>query len=316
MNEVAGVIIAIVLFYLLLLALSTVIYSKITAVGFVNPLKKLCGSARRLQDGDYSSRVNLHLKNEFGELENAFNAMAAKVEQEISLRKQSEEQRKKLILELSHDLKNPFASVVGYAEMCLSKQELPKDELEKYLKIIYNNGIRASKLINGLFELSKLESTEFKLEKEKTDVCEYLREEIAKNIPVLDDAGFVYEFVIPDHEIFAGLDKKLIDRVFQNLFANAVSYNPKGTKLSIGLEDGGDEICILFKDDGAGIPSQIADTVFAPFVRFEKSSPAGGSGLGLSIVLRIVEAHGGRIILNTKENAGCEFNIYLPKDLR
>jgi signal transduction histidine kinase len=315
-NEVAGVIFAIVLFYLLLLALSTVVYSKITSVSFVNPLKELGKSASRLKEGDYSARVNLHLKNEFGELEEAFNAMAGKIEEETALRKSSEEQRKKLILELSHDLKNPFASIVGYTELCLAKKDLNEDEREKYLKIIYNNSSRANKLINGLFELSKLESAEFKLTKEKTDVCEYLREEIAKNIPALEDAGFKYEFYIPDCEVFACLDKKLMDRVFQNLFSNAVSYNKKDTMLTVGLEDGEKEICITFKDNGIGMPPELAENSFQPFVRRLPDAPPGGSGLGLSIVFSIIEAHGGKIALTTKENEGCEFTIRLPKDLR
>lgn len=89
----------------MLLAISTVLYSKLTSIGSTNPLKKLCANARRLKDGHYSSRVELKLQNEFGELEAIFNEMAQQIEQEIALRKQSEENRKKLgvgILFISH----------------------------------------------------------------------------------------------------------------------------------------------------------------------------------------------------------------------
>ena len=97
-QEVVGVMFAIILFYLILLGISTVIYSKLTSLSIINPLKKLYTSASRLKKGDYTSRVNLNLENEFGELATIFNEMADEIEKEIALRKQSEENRKKLVL--------------------------------------------------------------------------------------------------------------------------------------------------------------------------------------------------------------------------
>lgn len=97
-QEVVGVMLAIILFYLILLGISTVIYSKLTSLSIINPLKKLYTSASRLKKGDYTSRVDLNLENEFGELATIFNEMADEIEKEIALRKQSEENRKKLIL--------------------------------------------------------------------------------------------------------------------------------------------------------------------------------------------------------------------------
>ena len=97
-QEVVGVMLAIILFYLILLGISTVIYSKLTSLSIINPLKKLYTSASRLKKGDYTSRVDLNLENEFGELATIFNEMADEIEKEIALSKQSEENRKKLVL--------------------------------------------------------------------------------------------------------------------------------------------------------------------------------------------------------------------------
>ncbi|HBW34580.1 HAMP domain-containing sensor histidine kinase [Desulfosporosinus sp. BICA1-9] len=205
-QNVVGFLLAVILFYLLLLAISTVIYSKITSIGIVNPLRKLCNSARRLKDGDYTERVDLNLKNEFGELQDTFNAMAQQIEKEISLRKQSEENRKKLVLDISHDLKNPLASIMGYAELWGNKLDLSIEERDVYIKIIYDNSLRANNLITDLFELSKMESSEFKLCKTKVDVCEYVREEMGTAIPIFDKAGFTYDFDIPEEKIFVMLD--------------------------------------------------------------------------------------------------------------
>jgi len=314
-QDVVGVIVAVILFYLILLAISTVVYSRLSSIGIINPLKKLCNSARRLKEGDYSSRVELNLRNEFGELENIFNEMAQQIEQEISLRRQSEENRKRLILDISHDLKNPLASIMGYAELSYNKPDLSKEEHLTYMKVIYENSLRANNLINDLFELSKMESSEYTLNKTRVDICEYMREEIGAFIEAFDKAGFNYDFDIPEKEILIEIDIKQVDRVFQNLFTNAVKYNPEGTKVSISLLEQGDEIHIVFKDDGIGIPAEIAKDIFNPFVRADsaRNSQTGGTGLGLAIAMKIIAAHGGNIRLKTDENCGCEFIINIPK---
>ncbi|MGH4124422.1 MAG: ATP-binding protein [Clostridium sp.] len=312
---VVGLIVAVILFYLILLAISTIIYSKLTSISIINPLKKLCNSAGRLKDGDYSSRVNLNLKNEFGELECIFNEMAKQIEQEISLRKRSEENRKKLILDISHDLKNPLTSIMGYAEFCNNKSDLSKEEHSTYMEIIYENSLRANNLITDLFELSKMESPEYTISKTKVDICEYMREEIAAFITTFDKAYFTYDFEVPEKEINVFIDIKEMNRVFQNLASNTVKYSPKGTKVTIRLFEQGAEIIIIFKDNGSGISTEVAKNIFDPFVRADstRNLQTGGTGLGLSIALKIIRAHGGNIKLKTAENCGCEFIINIPK---
>lgn len=314
-QKVIGVIVALILFYLLTLAISTVIYSKISSIGIVNPLRMLTVSTRRLKDGDFSARVDLNLKNEFAELQDTFNSMAEQIEHEISLRKQSEENRKQLVLDISHDIKNPLTSIVGYAELALNKSCESKEEIAAYLKIIYENGMRANKLIMDLFELSKMESPEFVPAMMPVDICEYVREEMAGFIPLFDDACFAYDFDTPEREIIVMLDKKLMSRVFQNLSDNALRYNPWGTRITLSLLETDSEVSIIFKDDGTGIPSEISRDIFKPFVRADaiRNSQSGGTGLGLAIVEKIITAHKGSIKLKTDSNCGCEFIINIPK---
>ncbi|MBX4260828.1 HAMP domain-containing histidine kinase [Clostridium estertheticum] len=312
---VVGVIVAVGLFYLILLAISTVIYSKITSISIITPLKKLCKSARCLKDGDYSSRVNLNLKNEFGELEYIFNEMAKQIQQEISNTQKSEENRKRLILDISHDLKNPLASIMGYAEFCCKKADLSKEEQSLYLRIIYDNGLRANNLITNLFELSKMESSEYRIKKTKVDICEYMREEIGTLIAAFNKASFIYDFDIPEDEVFLEIDTIQMDRVLQNLASNALKYNLKGTKITISLFEQTSGIVIIFKDDGIGMSKKIAKNIFEPFIRFDnvRNLQIDGTGLGLAIALKIIVAHGGNIRLKTDNNCGCEFIINIPK---
>ncbi|NLG87898.1 MAG: HAMP domain-containing histidine kinase [Clostridiaceae bacterium] len=301
----------VVLSYLLILALTAFIYSRITAANITVPLNKLGDGTRLLREGDYSARVDLRLKNEFAELQNTFNDMAARIEHEISMRKKSEEDRKRLILDISHDLKNPLSSIQGYAELLMKKTGMIGQELNEHLEVILNNSKRANQLLTELFELSQLDSPEFSLKPVKTDICEYIRQICAELVPLFECEGFKYEFDIPEESVFAMLDTDRFSRIIQNLANNAVRYNPKGTLVSVNLTVQNNRAVIGFSDDGIGIPAHLAENIFKPFVRVDDSrnSKTGGSGVGLSIAKKIAEAHGGDLTLHPDENKGSTFLI-------
>ncbi len=298
--------------YVLMLVISTLIYSRMTAKSFTRPLSMLQESSSRLSRGDYSSRVNLNLRNEFGDLERSFNNMAEKIEEEIELRKESENSRRRLTLDIAHDLKNPLAIVMGYAEYCLNN---PSKINEQYLNLIYQNSSRANALITGLFELSKLENSEYVLNKTKTDVSEYLRIKIADAMSIIEASGLLFEYDLPDKEIFVNLDKKEMNRVIDNLIENAIRYNEKGTKITISLIEYDNHCEITIEDNGKGIPPELSEMIFMPFVRADeaRNSETGGSGLGLAIADKIVKMHNGNISLISDIGKGCKFVIKLPK---
>lgn len=309
-----GVIVLVSFIYLFLLAIVTLIYSRITAAKITIPLQKLCDGTQLLREGDYSVRVDLHLKNEFAELQNTFNDMAARIEHEMSLRRKSENDRRRLILDISHDLKNPMSSIQGYAELCLNKSELGEKQQKEYLSIIHQNSQRANKLLSELFELSQMDSPDFNLKVTTVELCEYLRQLCGELVPLFETYGFEYQFDIPEGRICTPLDSDRFRRLFHNLADNAVSYNPKGTTIAISLEDYDGQAIIKFRDDGVGIPSEVIDDIFKPFVRVDdsRSSVTGGSGLGLSIAKKIAEAHGGKMLLESIEGKGSEFSILIP----
>jgi hypothetical protein len=134
-------------------------------------------------------------------------------------------------------------------------------------------------------------------------------------ITIFDKFEFIYDFDIPEIEIFAEIDVKQMDRVFQNLVSNTLKYNPKGTKITISVSEQGDGIVIIFKDNGIGIPKEIAKDIFNPFVRVDsaRNSQTGGTGLGLAIALKIIVEHCGNMRLKTEVNCGCEFIINIPR---
>lgn len=294
--------------YLLILALFSFIYSRVSAAKITVPLKKLCDGTRLLREGDYSARVDLRLKNEFAELQNTFNDMAARIEHEITLRKKSEEDRRRLILDISHDLKNPLSCIQGYSELLCQKFESPE------LAAIHHNSQRANRLLNELFELSKMDSPDFSLKLEKADICETLRRICGEIVPQLEGAGFKYEFDIPEGSIYVKLDAGHFSRIIQNLADNAIRYNAEGTTISVSLAVQNKTVIIDLSDDGVGIPEHIAQDIFKPFVRADDSrnSKTGGSGLGLSIARKIAQAHGGDLTLCESGKKGCTFRVTIP----
>lgn len=316
-TRAGGAIVSVALLYLLILALLAFLYSRVTAGRITGPLRKLTDGTRLLREGDYSARVDLRLKNEFAELQTTFNDMAARIEQETALRKKSEHDRRQLILDISHDLKNPMSSIQGYTELLMKRPELPEGEEGRYLPIIYQNSRWANRLLTELFELSQMDSPEFSLYPVKTDLCEYLRQICGGLVPQLEDAGFKYAFdipEIPEEDVFAMLDTDRFGRILQNLSDNAVRYNPSGTTVTVGLEIGCHQAVIDFGDDGIGIPAYLKEDIFQPFVRADHSrnSQTGGSGLGLSIAKKIIQAHGGDLTLCSNRDKGSIFRITVP----
>ena len=311
LSHVVLVVIVVLLIYILLLAFLTFIYSRLSARSITKPLKKLCEGTKLLREGDYSVRVDLKLKNEFAQLQTTFNDMAARIEKEISLKEKSEQDRKRLILDISHDLKNPLSSILGYSELCLNNKNLSNKEIEEYLSIILNNAKRSSLLMNELFELSKLDSPDFILNFSKTDLCEYLREYCATIIPQLEKVNFDYEFQIPNNPIIVNIDKDKFKRILDNLFDNAVKYNEAQTRVVLSVSINKKSVQIRVEDNGKGIPSSLRKDIFKPFSKGNNSynSKTIGSGLGLSIAKKITQLHNGDITLVEDNTKGSTFII-------
>lgn len=278
----------------------TFVFSKITAIRFIRPLRELSLGVKRVRDGDYSARVPVGNNQEFSELEQSFNHMAAQMEKQMDMIEQSERSRKSLVQDISHDLKNPLTSMAGYAELLIKKQIPAGPEHEGYLKIIYENSLRANELIMDLFELSRMDSPEFQLERTKDDFAEFIRSEMIRMLPELEAAGLAPEFDITEEEIPFSFDKKAMRRVLSNLLYNSIAYHREGSMLRVRLEKRPEAVRLAFVNDSA-LASSNGEHMLEPFVRDVEADSLNpdGSGLGLAIVKKIISAHGGSVRLIT-----------------
>lgn len=284
-----------------------------TSREFINPIKTLLRGVTEISNGNYDVRIESEKINEFLELSNGFNKMAQTIQNEQEENRKLEKMREDLILDISHDLKNPLASIMGYSETLISSDTLSDDEIEEYLTIINRNSYRANKLINDLFEFSLYNNTDYEFNLVKNDVGEVLRQIIANFIPEFEYKEFIYDFDITEESCYVMMDEEKFYRAINNILDNKVKYNKAGNKILIKTEVSDGRFYIRFYDNGDKIPDEYKESIFNPFVRVDKArnSKTGGTGLGLSITKRILNKHNGDIrILDSRE--GTNFEVYLP----
>ena len=225
-----------------------------------------------------------------------------------------EESRKRLVRDIAHDLKNPLASIQGNAELYQNNIEAEQGQKEHYVDIIHRNSVRANELITMLFEYSKLDSIDFALNIEKADICELLRLKLAYFFGIFEEQHIDVLVEIPEMECLVPMDYQQMNRVFDNLFENILKYSKSATQVRIALEKQSKYIQIIVEDDGEGMDEETAKHCFEPFFREDKArnSQTGGTGLGLAIVQKIIQAHHGKIQVETEKGEGCRFMIQFP----
>ena len=215
-------------------------------------------------------------------------------------RKKNEEQRNLMLSDIAHDIKTPITSVCGYAH-ALSDHLVPEDKKEEYLTTIYSKSMRISDLINMLFEYVKMDSTGFTLMRSDTDINQLVLENTALAYSDLENANLQLEIEVPEVAYQSFIDKTQISRVITNLLSNAVKYLPSGSTVLVKTEKINNEIFITVADNGDPIEEELADHIFEPFSRGDKTrSTKGGSGLGLSIASKITALHGGILMLDNE----------------
>lgn len=321
--EAIGILTIMILACSVVLFIGFYIYSKITAGNFVKSLNKLCEGVKNLENENYKEYIDISENYEFQGLAKSFNNLCNKLDKERNMRKKTEYNRKRLILDISHDIKNPLAGIMGSIEMCMKLNKdncnINRDDktfMAHYLKMAYNNGLRANNLIESLFEYSKLESPDYSLNLKKIDFCEFVRTCILKEIDYMEEAGIEGEYDIPDKSIYAYIDEREFSRVLHNLISNSIKYNERGTSIKISLSQEVDKIKLIIEDNGIGMDKSLSDDIFIRFKRDNNKTnccrnKTEGTGLGLAIVKKIVNMHNGEIYLKTDINKGCIFTIEL-----
>jgi signal transduction histidine kinase len=271
----------------------------------LSPAESLAQAARALSRGDFSQRVYVRSKDEFGELAIAFNAMAADLER-------TEQLRRNLVADVAHELRTPLSNIQGHLE-AIRDGLLPAEPAT--LDSIYEEVLLLARLVEDLQELTLAEAGQLTLLRQPADVADIARRAAAAAQPPAEARGLTIETDIPGQPATAEVDPERIGQVLRNLLSNAIIHTSAGGRITVELRDEGHELQLTVADTGAGIPPDDLPYVFERFYRVDRSRvrATGGAGLGLTIARRLVDAHGGTIGVESELGKGSRFTFTLPK---
>lgn len=230
--------------------------------------------------------------------------------------KVSEKIKSDFMSNVTHELKTPLTAIMGFIETIDGPAKNDEKQKSKFLSIIKTEAERMQRLVNDTLALIRVEETEYQIPNEKVDIyrCASSAIDAAKQTADKKNIQIKLSSSYSQNELFIrGNDDQIIE-IFENLISNALTYSQESTTININFEVGSSEICFIVEDQGCGIPKQDILKVTERFYRsknaaqFKKSS----SGLGLSIVKHIVNRHAGRLVIESEENTGSIFKVFLP----
>lgn len=254
-------------------------------------------------------------KDEIGQLRVAFSRMSGKIREQVESLEETDRLRRELISNVSHDLRTPLASMHGYVETLLLKNDrLSGEERLRYLEITRKHSLHLRRLIGDLFELSKLEAAGVEPSLEWFSLAELLHDVNQEFELESAEKGIAIDVDAAHEACMVHADIGLIQRVLENLIRNALKFTPPGGSVSISLDCQPDRVAVAVADTGCGIAEKDLDHIFDRFYHCPRSndSPDDSTGLGLAIVKRILDLHGSRITVTSKTDRGTRFEFDIP----
>jgi signal transduction histidine kinase len=261
----------------------------------------------RIARGDFSVRVTDEFQDNpmVSKLTESVNKMASELDQ-------MENMRQEFISNVSHEIQSPLTSIRGFAQ-ALENDELSMEERHHYLNIIEMESTRLSRITEDLLKLASLESDKVKFEPRSYRLDKQIRSLILVCEPQWRAKEINLDVSLAELEIIA--DEDLLSQVWNNLLHNSLKFTPQAGSIQVELSPRGDQIEFRISDTGMGISEEEQERIFERFYKADKSrtQSAGGSGLGLSIVKKIVEMHKGTIEVESKPGVGTLFTVSLPR---
>lgn len=257
---------------------------------------------------DYLEIVGAPIFNEKGLLNGAVLVLY-----DITELKKLELMRKDFVANVSHELKTPITSIRGFAETLEEGGMNEKEIRKQFIGIIHKESKRLQLLIEDLLVLSKLENEEFQLALTKVSMKTLLDGVVPMMRQLAKEKSITFTVNV-DESLIVTADREKLKQVLINVLANAVNYTPKNGEVTLQVDKIDDQLCFQVKDTGIGIDQKFLPRIFERFYRVDsaRSRNTGGTGLGLAITKHIVEAHGGKILVESELNIGTTFLIYIP----
>ena len=270
----------------------------------LSPVKALISATRRFGKGDLSHRVDYRGKGELGELAQSFNSMANDLQR-------IEHLRRNMVADVAHELRTPLSNLKGYLEAISDGVVKPDATI---IRSLYEEASALSRLIGDLQELSLADAGALKMTYKSENINNLINEAVNALQPKATEKGLKLLTNLPVEIPPLNIDAHRIKQALNNLLDNAIAHTGKGGTVTATGRTQNNMVSISVTDTGEGIPPEDLPLIFERFYRVDKSRTrtTGGSGLGLTIAKRLIEAHGGKISVDSKLGKGSTFSFTLP----
>ncbi|MGL5351959.1 MAG: sensor histidine kinase [Clostridium sp.] len=275
-------------------------------------IKFLTKEVKIIKDEGFGKTITVKGKDELAELCESINSMSVELKEKIDNEKIIEKNKNELITNVSHDLRTPLTSIIGYVDLIKKNDFKDIEKISEYINVIDERSKNLNNLINELFEYTKLNSHDIKLNKSEVEITGLIEQIVGEYVYRYEKAALYLEKDIIDKDISVFVDIEKIVRAIENLLTNAMKYSVIRSKVVVKLEEEKNNLVFSISNETKDISKDDLDNIFERFYKVDKSRKNSEStGLGLSIVKRIVELHEGSIEVGLV-NSIITFKIRLP----
>ncbi len=288
--------------------IGTGVVSYYSAYRVIHPFIEMNHAVQCYSRGDFSTRIPVEGRDEAAQLGKSLNEMAEQL-------RGLEDTRRSFVANVSHELRSPLTSMKGFLE-AMQDGTIPEESFPEYIGIVLNETRRMVTLVNDLLDLARIESGTIQLNYEVFDINELIRRTLLTFEARLNENEMEMEVRFAQEQCMVFADSAQIGQVLRNLIDNAIKYSPKGRSLCVSTYSMRKTVYVTVRDNGIGIPQEDVPHVFDRFYKVEKAhtpAPQMGSGLGLSIVKRIIEQHGQSITVRSARGRGTQFTFTLER---
>ena len=280
----------------------------------LKPLAAVGSTAEAIAEGNLSARLPIAKpETEVGRLVGSLNQMLTRIEDSFAVRVKSEERLRRFVADASHELRTPLTAIRGFAELHRQGAVTGEEKTRELIGRIEDESIRMGTLVEDLLLLARLDQSP-EIEREPVNLNELIHS--ASESARASSPEHQISMILPDEELFILGDRNRIFQVVANLLENARNHTPAGSSIQVSLTESEDEIKIEVADNGPGIEKHDLERIFERFYRADSSRTrtrkSEGSGLGLSIVKAVMQAHGGDVTVDSTMGVGSSFTLHFP----